>query len=543
MPVYKSAKVITMFPTERVTAKEDKSNKVDLLGLVKGNKVNQVASIFKLNKQNICINKIYISGVGLYSRKTTVLIEAIKKKSLNMAILLIDNGADINQQCDEKSPLRHAVEKDDLEMIKLLIVRGVKVNDYSFLRKETSKALETAVDSAKAEVSNLLLTKGAKMSDYFIKRKLEELNKHDKKKYDGLIEHKIFYIKQQYKNKFGELDPLLPHSCDNHRKDRFNPNNTIPALILAASQGGIDDVAVLLQEKVKDTANQTGPGGITALMCAAYSSKPNIELVKRLLNEGADPNLVDRYGYTALHWMNKKVNLDNKDEKIDIVKTLLQHGADPLTKDTLGTTRNKKKVFRTALQMSWKYPLICVVILKYINSEITATYTQECELQLEHGYVENYKMTGYTRLHVLATASDNSTNAALALMNELISQDNFDINATNEDGRTALMLACGSHHKNLKIVNFLLENGANIGAVDNTRRTAYHYAIDHGYTSISLRHNDKNGILALLKKHDTQKSDLRTMFSGISIVDGRLIDQAESQTPRRKVSVKHEKPS
>ncbi len=76
----------------------------------------------------------------------------------------------------------------------------------------------------------------------------------------------------------------------------------------------------------------------TALQCTALqcmSSKHRIEEVRRLLNEGADPNKEnqdgtsewERYILTARNW--NWSSIENSEAEVEIIRTLLLHGADP----------------------------------------------------------------------------------------------------------------------------------------------------------------------------------------------------------------------
>ncbi|XP_071789260.1 ankyrin repeat domain-containing protein 34C-like [Asterias amurensis] len=101
----------------------------------------------------------------------------------------------------------------------------------------------------------------------------------------------------------------------------------------------------------------------------------------------------------------------------------------------------------------------------------------------------------------------------LRLMRLLI-EGGTDVNKTNDEGRTALMVACSSTYKDTqsttksKIVKFLLENKCDPNVQDRHGRTALMYAcLDHAGTevvSVFLKHNsdvrivDKKGSSALV---------------------------------------------
>jgi ankyrin repeat protein len=60
----------------------------------------------------------------------------------------------------------------------------------------------------------------------------------------------------------------------------------------------------------------------TALMYASMKSPSSIEIVKLLLDRGADPNIQNEFGYTALIYSARNGIIEN-------VKLLLDRGADP----------------------------------------------------------------------------------------------------------------------------------------------------------------------------------------------------------------------
>ena len=79
--------------------------------------------------------------------------------------------------------------------------------------------------------------------------------------------------------------------------------------------------------------NQKDRRGVTLLIYAAYHHR--VELLKELLKRGADPNLQDNNGETALHYCAifayayKKLSLE-------MTKLLIKHGADVNIRDKIG---------------------------------------------------------------------------------------------------------------------------------------------------------------------------------------------------------------
>lgn len=94
--------------------------------------------------------------------------------------------------------------------------------------------------------------------------------------------------------------------------------NTRP-LYYAASFGLVDVVRlILLTEKDSDIDALGGRASSSALHVAVYRSHP--EVVKVLLERGADPNLCNQYGETPMLWAKSNRNTE-------IQRLLIKHGA------------------------------------------------------------------------------------------------------------------------------------------------------------------------------------------------------------------------
>jgi ankyrin repeat protein len=88
-------------------------------------------------------------------------------------------------------------------------------------------------------------------------------------------------------------------------------------LFEACDQKDLDKVEELLDNGADP--NLLDPDGWTVLMVASYRGQTDV--VWLLLDHGADPNLQNEYGQTAL------MKASNRDH-IDIIRLLLDHGAD-----------------------------------------------------------------------------------------------------------------------------------------------------------------------------------------------------------------------
>lgn len=132
-----------------------------------------------------------------------------------------------------------------------------------------------------------------------------------------------------------------------------------PEIIQCAEVGDIDRISEILALD-KESHKQTDEMGFTALHCATNLGEP--ELVKLLLEAGADPNAESKFGITPLHLVQVPADIEalvnagafikhkSKDGSTPLLtlasepdsfwcmKKLLQLGADPNSADNFGVT-------------------------------------------------------------------------------------------------------------------------------------------------------------------------------------------------------------
>lgn len=99
----------------------------------------------------------------------------------------------------------------------------------------------------------------------------------------------------------------------------------------AAEEGDLEKVKLLLKQG--QSINERNPRikfGWTPLIAAIFQRNTNV--VHYLIASGADVNIPDNSGQTAIMWATVS------DDNLDIVKDLIAHGADLNAKDKMGAT-------------------------------------------------------------------------------------------------------------------------------------------------------------------------------------------------------------
>lgn len=179
------------------------------------------------------------------------------------------------------------------------------------------------------------------------------------------------------------------------------------------------------------------------------SGKGELELVKAMLDSGADPNMTDRKGLTPLMYAARK------DEQ-EVIKLLLARGADIDAKDKSG----------------WSALMVA----------IKKDHPEMARLLLENGANPHIiDPTGWNALNLAAVEGYHEVARALL-------EYGVDVNARNVDKKTALMMAAKSG--NPETVAVLIEYHANLTVQDHLGTTALMYAAREGNVEVINRFAD-----------------------------------------------------
>jgi ankyrin repeat protein len=183
------------------------------------------------------------------SQKTTALLYAVINRHSEVVTELLKAKADVNIHNNHgSSPLIQACRKGEIEIVKELIRAGAKVSPKQ--KRPRSTPLQAAIGAGQLEIAILLLDEGANID---------------------------------------QEDALCR-----------------TALMFAVRETSLTSIRLLLKRGAQ--INFQTKDGTSALMSACMGDKHDIEVVKELVQAGADVNLKDENGRTALDRASKYKN-------------------------------------------------------------------------------------------------------------------------------------------------------------------------------------------------------------------------------------------
>ncbi len=288
------------------------------------------------------------------------------------------------------------------------------------------------------------------------------------------------------------VSALLNAGADVNAREMFD----FTALMYAAGHNTIEVINILLQAGAEVNAKEKN--GMTVLMYAvkwSYRSIPTSEIVDVLLDAGADVNARDRNGTTALMYAAR--GSKNLCAMPWTVNVLAKAGSEIDARDKHGMT---------ALMWAAKVGAANVVNALIesgadINAKLESNTTVRL-LDVRNSEVIDIPFNAGTTVLMMAALNDANPGVM-----KLLLDSGLDINARDNGGRTALMLA--AEWSTSKTIDMLLRVGADIAVKDNEGKRAADYARENrSLKSRYVRTRLKGGETGL-QRHIDEKSDER----------------------------------
>ena len=241
----------------------------------------------------------------------------------------------------------------------------------------------------------------------------------------------------------------------------------------AAWSGNLDRVKALIKEN-PDLLHIKSEEGYNPLHSATtYNQK---EVVKFLIDAGADKNVANLWGKTPFHRAAERGYLE-------IVEILLEAGADINIKDKRGWTplrwaisNGQKEVTELLLRRGAELNFIQSDYDRLLHEAADSGYEKLVKLILDkEPDVYSLNNRGGTLLHSAAFGD-------LKNLAELMVKKEFNIEAKNYYGMTPLHIA--AYKGNKDVVEFLIEKNAEVNATDLGRRTPLQHAENEGHKTI-----------------------------------------------------------
>lgn len=431
----------------------------------------------------------------------TALHWAAYHDSLDVADRLLEAGADANAANDYRvTPLMLACENRSEAMVTRLLAAGANANSA---RATGETPLMTCARTGDPAAVTALLAAGA--------------DPDAKEPWQG--QTALMWAAGTGHTQV--VRTLLEHGADVDARS----TRGFTALLLAARQE-VPELARLLLDAGADV-NATAPDGATPLTVATVRGHATLAML--LLERGANPN-VDATGYTPLHWAAgswhteltgqlRGIATEREEEwrslnglgpgRLALVEALLVYGADPnarlsKTPPQYGFASQR---FRVSLKGATPF-LLAAMDGNVAVMRALAAAGADLALATEEHTMPLMVAAGLGQVPAETRVAERDSLEAV----RFILERGADVNAANDDGRTALHGA--AHIRADAIVQFLVDSGAHVNVADRRGITPLMIAEGGGHILLpGLGGGHTADLLRALGSAETSPSNFIDSFS------------------------------
>ena len=434
--------------------------------LIDAVKMGDTAALRTLLDQQIDVNAAEVDG-------TTALHWAVQRNDTEAADLLLGAGA--NVQAENRygvKPLALASLTGSGAVVEMLLNAGADPNSAS---PEGETPLMLAARTGTIDVVRALLASGAEVDAT-----------------EGWRGQTALMWAAARDNE-AATEALIETGATVHARSRggFTP------LLFAVREGNINTLHVLLAggadpddalPDVEDTYG--GLEGASALIVATINA--HYDVAEVLLQAGADPNAAAQ-GWTALHQVvwTRRPNLGRNPpfpvpsgrlDGVDMARLLVEHGADPNARQV----KEPRDGNRNMLNRVGSTPLLQAAKVADVEMmRLLVALGADPMLTTEEGATPLMAVAG---VGIWKIGENPGTNEEAQEAVRLVWELGNDVNAVDANGDTALH---GAIHRGAgEIVEFLVEKGANIDAVNKRGWSPLSIAQGVFYPNTFNRHSD-----------------------------------------------------
>ena len=405
----------------------------------------------------------HLNAIG--GRYKFPLFAALKRRHFRVAEILLNHGADINCQIDDRTPLSLATVSGDLEVANVLLKHKADVDSQN---KDGRTPLHLLVEDhytrdVHLSLIRLLLEHGADPN---------RRNKDNKT------------LLSLAMRDYAIPDParlLLKYGADGDAR----MENEWTLLHLAAFNGRIRDVRLLLDHGTNVNAkNDQGETPLCLVSSKYYPKEHDVDIARLFLEAGADVNALDKVYNTPLHHasfmgrveiasvlLENGANLNVENDNSEMPLHLAPRGGYHSHEDGVSVARMllKRGVDVNAPSKDHNTPLHSA---SYFGSLTIAGVLLDCGANVN---AENEQ--GETPLHLVSRGGTGTREDCVGVAQMLLERG-ADVNASDKGQNTPLHSA--SYAGRVEIVKALLTHGANTNAENDQGETPLHVVLRGG---------------------------------------------------------------
>lgn len=379
----------------------------------------------------------YGANINVANQNGMTALHLASVNNPKLAIFLIEHGANVNLQNQYGNSALHLAAVNKQKELSICLLKNnadVNAND-----KDLNCALHKAVEKGHKEIAVVLLEYNA------------DVNAVNRKGESSLI--------------------LAVKNCNSHQTAACSDRKLMMAN-LSVDGDGVDE------------ANEKN----------VASNNRSDQLVQRLVENGANINIKDKEGNSAMHYA-----IENIHE--DVTLLLLNRGADA---DAVNKKGNNPLHLASAVNNK---ELACLVV-KHVSD------------------IEIKNSDGETCLHI--AAKNDTTEVAAVILN-----NGAHVNSANMSGNTPLHCAC-MQATSKATTGLLLSKGADVNCRDKMGRTALHFAVTSGAFSVAsqliefgakVNATDDCGNMALHHALSIKKLDFVNLFLQQTNINVNALDE------------------